>query len=568
MNGAKEILYNTEARAKLIAGINKLADAVKVTLGPLGRYVIMDKQFSAPRLTKDGVTVARDIELPDRFENMGASLIKQAAIKTLESAGDGTTTSTLLTQYLVNEGVKLIDEGANPVHLKRGMDKALKAILEYLDRIAHKIQDHEELVSIGTISANGDYLVGQLLASVIQKIGNDGIIHIEQGRKYQDEVFYTEGMTFPKGFMSGGFVTDPMKMITEMRDPLIFLSESIYTHPLGLSAVFKEYLDIFEIKQRGLVIICNDVQGAALEHLITNKMKGLPLVAIQAPYGGGPEQKAFFRDLEALTGATCFRKIAGKDLEKTFLSSHFGTVEKIVISSKSTTMIQERGEDQGRGEAVASQCNLIRDAIAASETPEEKMVLKERLARLSTGIATIKVGGVTESEILEKKDRVEDAMYAVKSALLEGFVAGGGSELVRAARSCMNSESAFVKELKEADKSMTLPDCMDFHLGIKIVIDSLFCPVTQLLANGGYLDSQIREFIDRMSNPGQGYDIYRGEFVNMIGAGIIDPVYVLKSALRDSVSIASLILTTEAIISSADGVSPVSNQPFRMVMPS
>lgn len=545
MNGAKEILYNTEARAKLIAGINKLADAVKVTLGPLGRYVIMDKQFREPRVTKDGVTVARDIELPDRFENMGANLIKQAAIKTLESAGDGTTTSTLLTQYLVNEGVNLIDEGANPVHLKQGMQIALNQVLAYLDSVAHKVETHEELVSIGTISANGDKEIGALLADVIKRIGTDGIIHIEQGRKAQNEVIYTEGMTFSKGFLSGGFITDPLKMIVEMKDPLIFLSESLYTHALGLAPVFKEYIKLFETQQRGLVIICNDIQGSALEHLITNKMKGLPLVAIQAPYGSGSDQKNFFTDLEALTGATCFRMTSGKTLDKTFTSDHFGTVEKIVISSKSTTMIREKNE------AVDAQCHLIRNAISTSDLPEEKMALKERLARLSTGIATIKVGGITESEILEKKDRVEDAMYAVKSALLEGFVAGGGSELSRASGAL----------------GLTHPsESSDSIAGMRLILRSLQCPVEQLLLNAGETDTY--KFFSQMIFPDQGYDVAKGEFVNMIGAGIIDPVYVLKSALRDSVSIASLILTTEAIISSAEGTPPpIGNQTFRMTLP-
>lgn len=545
MQGPKEILYGEDARTRLIAGVNKLADAVKVTMGAMGRSVIIDKQFSTPRVTKDGVTVAKDIEFLDRFENMGASLIKQAAIKTLESVGDGTTTSTLLTQSLLNAGIEALDRGVSPVELKKGLNHALALTLAYLDSVAKKIETDEDVINIGSVSANGDRDIGCLLSEVIRKIGDDGIINVEKGHKHYNEVIYTEGMTFPKGFLSGGFVTDPAKMICEMKSPLIFLSESLYTHALGLAPVFKAYLEIFKQEQRGLVIICNDIQGAALEHLITNKMQGLPLVAIQAPYGSGPDQKNFMEDLEALTGAKCHRMTSGKTLDKSFTADHFGTVEKIVISSKSTTLIQERSE------AVSKQCDVLKAYIQTAESDEECSYLRERLARLSTGIATIKVGGITESEILEKKDRVEDAMFAVKAALAEGYVAGGGSELVRASFH-LNT------------KSMDMPNDSIIFSGTRIFEACLLDPCYQILKNAGINSSSI----DNMGERDRGMDVTDGKICNMIERGIIDPVLVLKSVLRDSVSIASLILSTDAIIASHSDTPPaVGNQTFRLKIP-
>jgi chaperonin GroEL len=350
-------------------------------------------------------------------------------------------------------------------------------------------------------------------------------------------------MTFSKGFLSGGFVTDPTKMICEMKNPLVFLSESLYTHALGLAPVFKAYIEAFKHEQRGLVLICNDIQGSALEHLITNKVQGLPLVAIQAPYGSGPDQKNFMEDLEALTGAKCHRMTSGKTLDKSFTADHFGTVEKIVISSKSTTIIQERSE------AVSKQCDVLKAYIQTAESDEERSYLRERLARLSTGVATIKVGGITESEILEKKDRVEDAMFAVKAALSEGYIAGGGSELVRASATLAIS-----------------PDSLDIrdHEGMNILQSCLLDPYLQILKNAGISNPNF----EAVNEKDMGIDATDGTICNMIERGIIDPVLVLKSVLRDSVSIASLILSTDAIIAShSDTPPPVGNQTFRMKIP-
>lgn len=533
MINPKEIIYGSEARKSIMAGIDKLADAVKVTLGPCGRTVIIKDRYCAPRVTKDGVTVAKAISFSDEYENTGAELIKLAAVKTMETVGDGTTTSTVLTQYLCRGALELVEAEKEPVFIKKGFQLALDRALTYLDTVAIRETTPEALIAIGTISANGDKAIGTLLAEVVSKIGKDGGIQLERGYKEENEVIYTEGMTFSKGYISDAFINVPSKMSVELDNPVIFLSENIYTHALGLAPVFKAYLEIFQKENRPLLIICNDVQNKALEHLINNKNHptlGLPIVAVAAPFQG-KDQKDFLTDLEVITGATCFRMFEGKTLDKCFKAEHFGNAKRVVINAKTTTISVKQTDP------IGVHVKKLKELLEDRTSNEEALrMLGARIARLTTGIATIRVGGVTEADILERKDRIEDAMYAVRAAVAEGYVAGGGSELLRARQALIRNKISF----KVAEG-----DAVD---GYRLFCMSLSSPLTQLEVNSStYVSAQDRLLIE--SNPGTGYNFLNNEYCNMLEKGIIDPVSVLKAALIDAVSVTNLVLSTEAVIS-------------------
>jgi len=524
---AKQLVFGEDARRRLKSGVDALANAVATTLGPKGRNVALDKKFGAPTVTHDGVTVAKEIELEDPYENMGAQLLKEAATKTNDIAGDGTTTSTVLAHAIVTEGLKNLAAGSNPMLLKRGIESGTDAVVEALRKMAQKIETKEEIASVATISA-ADSEIGNLIADVMDKVGKDGVITVEESKSLQFETEYVEGMQFDRGYISAYFITTPDTMEAVIADPYIL----IYDKKISAAADIVPVLEkLVQIGKRDLVIIAEDVDGEALATLVLNKLRGmLNVVGIKAP-GFGDRRKAMLQDIAVLTGGTVITEELGKKLESTTLSD-LGRAGKVVSSKDDTTII----EGKGNAKAIKGRIEEIRVEIDKSTSDYDKEKLQERLAKLSGGVAVIRVGAATETELKEKKHRVEDALSATRAAVEEGIVPGGGVALI-------NALSALDKVRMDGE---------DETIGVTILRRALEQPMRRIAANAGQDGAVIIENVRRRSkeekNKNIGYDVLTGEYVDMIKKGIIDPAKVTRGALQNAASIASMILTTEALI--------------------
>jgi chaperonin GroEL len=520
---AKEVKFDTDAREKMLRGVDTLANAVKVTLGPKGRNVVIEKSFGAPRITKDGVTVAKEIELEDRFENLGAQLVREVASKTNDLAGDGTTTATVLAQAIVREGAKAVAAGMNPMDLKRGIDLAVEAIVADLARNSKKVTSNEEVAQVGTISANGDAEVGRFLADAVRRVGNEGVITVEEAKSLETELEVVEGMQFDRGYISPYFVTNAEKMRAEFEDPFILILEK------KLSSL-QELLPVLEAvvqSARPLLIIAEDVEGEALATLVVNKLRGgLKVVAVKAP-GFGDRRKAMLQDIAILTGGTAVSEDLGIKLENVTLDM-LGRAKKVVVEKENTTIV----DGAGAKEDILARVTQIRAQIEETTSDYDREKLQERLAKLAGGVAVIRVGGATEVEVKEKKDRVDDAMHATRAAIEEGILPGGGVALLRSA--------AALAQLTPANS--------DQKTGIEIVRKAIQSPARQIALNAGDDGSLVVGKILQKPDYSWGYDAQTGEFVDLIKAGIIDPTKVVRAALQDAASIAGLLVTTEALV--------------------
>ncbi|MER8541363.1 chaperonin GroEL [Mesorhizobium sp. M1334] len=522
---AKDVKFSRDARERMLRGVNILADAVKVTLGPKGRNVVIDKSFGAPRITKDGVTVAKEIELEDKFENMGAQMVREVASKTNDIAGDGTTTATVLAQSIVQEGHKAVAAGMNPMDLKRGIDLAVTEVVSALGKAAKKIKTSEEVAQVGTISANGDESVGKMIAEAMQKVGNEGVITVEEAKTAETELEVVEGMQFDRGYLSPYFVTNADKMVAELEDVYILLHEKKLSNLQAMLPVLEAVVQT----SKPLLIISEDVEGEALATLVVNKLRGgLKIAAVKAP-GFGDRRKAMLEDIAILTGGQVISEDLGIKLENVGLNM-LGRAKKVSISKENTTIVDGAGkkaEIQGR---VAQ----IKQQIEETTSDYDKEKLQERLAKLAGGVAVIRVGGATEVEVKEKKDRVDDALNATRAAVEEGIVAGGGVALLRA--------SANIKATgANADQAA----------GINIVRRALQAPARQIAANAGAEASIVAGKILENKGATFGYNAQTGEYGDMIAMGIVDPVKVVRTALQDAASVAGLLVTTEAMIAEA-----------------
>jgi len=520
---AKEIFFSDTARNGLYEGVRKLADAVKVTMGPRGRNVLIQKSYGAPHITKDGVSVAREIELSDPLENMGAQLVKEVASNTADEAGDGTTTATILAHAIFKEGLRNITAGANPIEVKRGMDKATVAIIEQLKLMSKSIKDKNEIAQVATISANSDTAIGNLIAEAMDKVGKDGVITVEEAKGIQDDLEVVEGMQFDRGYLSPYFVTNSEKMTCEMENPLILLTDSKITSLKDLIPVLEQ------VQQSGrpLLIICDDLEGEALATLVLNRLKGvLNIAAVKAP-GFGDRKKAMLHDIAILTGATLVTDELGLTLDKAKISD-LGRASRIVIDKDNTVIV----DGKGTPEAVDARVKEIKVQIESTSSEYDKEKLQERLAKLSGGVAVIKVGAATETEMKEKKDRVDDALSATKAAVDEGIVIGGGAALVKA------SQRVKLDHLINDEK-----------VGAEIILRAISAPMKQIAANAGFDAGVVADKVANSDDENLGFNAATGEYVNMIEAGIIDPLKVGRVALLNATSVASLLLTTEATVS-------------------
>ena len=519
---AKEIKSSDDARNQLYAGVKKLNDAVKVTMGPRGRNVLIQKSFGAPTITKDGVSVAKEIELKDTIENMGASLVREVASKTNDQAGDGTTTATVLAHAIFKEGLRNITAGANPVEVKRGMDKFAAAVTEELKKSAKKVSGKTEIAQVATISANNDSSVGDLIAEAMEKVGKDGVITVEEAKSINDELNVVEGMQFDRGYLSPYFITNAEKMQVELSSPLILLFDKKIAN-------LKDLLPVLEQVQKTgkpLLIIAEDIEGEALATLVVNKLRGvLNISAVKAP-GFGDRRKAMLEDIAILTGGTVVSEELGRTLESANLSD-LGQAERVVIDKDNTTIVNGAGEKS----AIDARISQIKAQIAETTSDYDREKLQERLAKLSGGVAVIKVGAATETEMKEKKDRVDDALNATKAAVEEGIVIGGGAALVK------------------AGKRVNLDLKGDEKIGADIVRRALFAPLRQIAANAGFDEGVVANAVFESKNTDEGFNATSGEYVDMFKAGIIDPVKVERIALQNAVSVSSLLLTTEATVS-------------------
>ncbi|BCG83564.1 chaperonin GroEL [Mesorhizobium sp. 113-3-3] len=522
---AKEVKFSRDARERMLRGVNILADAVKVTLGPKGRNVVIDKSFGAPRITKDGVTVAKEIELEDKFENMGAQMVREVASKTNDIAGDGTTTATVLAQSIVQEGHKAVAAGMNPMDLKRGIDLAVTEVVVALGKAAKKIKTSEEVAQVGTISANGDESVGAMIAEAMQKVGNEGVITVEEAKTAETELEVVEGMQFDRGYLSPYFVTNADKMVADLEDAYILLHEKKLSNLQAMLPVLEAVVQT----SKPLLIISEDVEGEALATLVVNKLRGgLKIAAVKAP-GFGDRRKAMLEDIAILTGGQVISEDLGIKLENVGLNM-LGRAKKVSISKENTTIVDGAGkkaEIQGR---VAQ----IKQQIEETTSDYDKEKLQERLAKLAGGVAVIRVGGATEVEVKEKKDRVDDALNATRAAVEEGIVAGGGVALLRASAN-----------LKATGANS------DQAAGINIVRRALQAPARQIAANAGAEASIVAGKILDNTGATFGYNAQTGEYGDMIAMGIVDPVKVVRTALQDAASVAGLLVTTEAMIAEA-----------------
>jgi chaperonin GroEL len=522
---AKEVHFGADARERMMRGINILADAVEKTLGPKGRNVVIEKSFGAPRTTKDGVTVAKEIELEDRFENMGAQMIREVASKTNDIAGDGTTTATVLARAIVREGMKRVAAGMNPMDLKRGIDKAVTEVVKDLKAKAKKIETNDEIAQVGTISANGEREIGEMIARAMDKVGNEGVITVEEAKSLETELEIVEGMQFDRGYLSPYFVTDADKMRAELDEPYILLHEKKLSSLQAMLPVLEAVVQ----SGKPLVIIAEDIEGEALATLVVNKLRGgLKVAAVKAP-GFGDRRKAMLEDIAILTGGTVISEDLGIKLENVTLDM-LGTAKRVSITKEETTIVDGAGAKAD----IEGRVSQIRRQIEDTSSDYDREKLQERLAKLAGGVAVIKVGGATEVEVKERKDRVDDALNATRAAVEEGIVPGGGTALLRAAR--------FI-DVKGANS--------DEEAGIEIIRKALESPIRRIVENAGVEGSIVVGKIREANKANFGFNAQTEEYVDMVEAGIIDPVKVVRTALQDAGSIAGLILTTEATIAEA-----------------
>ncbi|HHO65885.1 MAG TPA: chaperonin GroEL, partial [Epsilonproteobacteria bacterium] len=509
---AKEIFFSDTARNGLYEGVTKLADAVKVTMGPRGRNVLIQKSFGAPHITKDGVSVAREIELVDALENMGAQLVKEVASNTADEAGDGTTTATVLAHSIFKEGLRNITAGANPIEVKRGMDKASAAIIDELKKIAKEVKDKKEIAQVATISANSDESIGNLIAEAMEKVGKDGVITVEEAKGINDDLEVVEGMQFDRGYLSPYFVTNTEKMTCELENPLILITDAKITSLKDLVPVLEQ------IQQSGrpLLIISDDLEGEALATLVLNRLKGvLNIAAVKAP-GFGDRKKEMLKDIAILTGGTVITEELGLSLDKTTLAE-LGQAARIVIDKDNTVIVDGKGE----GSDVEARVSEIRIQIENTTSEYDKEKLQERLAKLSGGVAVIKVGAATETEMKEKKDRVDDALSATKAAVDEGIVIGGGAALIK------------------ASQSVNLDLQNDEAVGAEIILRAVYAPMKQIAQNAGFDAGVVADKIANANDENLGFNAATGEYVNMLEAGIIDPLKVARVALQNATSVSS-----------------------------
>ena len=519
---AKDVKFASDAREKMLRGVDILANAVKVTLGPKGRNVILDKSFGAPRTTKDGVTVAKEIELEDKFENMGAQMVREVASKTNDVAGDGTTTACVLAQAIVREGAKSVAAGMNPMDLKRGVDLAVRTVVDDLKKRTKKIKSSEEVAQVGTISANGEKEIGQMIASAMQKVGNEGVITVEEAKSLETELDVVEGMQFDRGYLSPYFVTNAEKMVAELEEPYILLHEKKLS---GLQAMLP-VLEAVVQSGRPLLIVAEDVEGEALATLVVNKLRGgLKVAAVKAP-GFGDRRKAMLEDIAVLTGGQVISEDLGIKLENVTLEM-LGRAKKVRVEKENTTIV----DGSGKKPEIQARINQIKAQIEETTSDYDREKLQERLAKLAGGVAVIKVGGATEIEVKERKDRVDDALNATRAAVEEGIVPGGGVALLRA------------KKAVDGLKS----DNADIQAGINIVSKALEFPIRQIAQNAGVEGSiVVGKVLEKSGN--FGFDAQTEDYVDMVSAGIIDPTKVVRIALQDAASVASLLITTEAMV--------------------
>ncbi|WP_136636988.1 chaperonin GroEL [Pseudooceanicola onchidii] len=520
---AKDVKFDTDARNKMLKGVNILADAVKVTLGPKGRNVVLDKSFGAPRITKDGVSVAKEIELEDKFENMGAQMVKEVASRTNDEAGDGTTTATVLAQAIVKEGMKSVAAGMNPMDLKRGIDLATTKVVEAIKAAARDVTDSDEVAQVGTISANGEANIGRMIADAMQKVGNEGVITVEENKGMETEVDVVEGMQFDRGYLSPYFVTNPDKMTVELEDAMILLHEKKLSSLQPLVPLLEQVIQ----SQKPLLIIAEDVEGEALATLVVNKLRGgLKIAAVKAP-GFGDRRKAMLQDIAILTGGQVISEDLGMKLENVTMDM-LGTAKNVSITKDETTVVDGHG-DKAEIEARVAQINT---QIAETTSDYDREKLQERVAKLAGGVAVIRVGGMTEVEVKERKDRVDDALNATRAAVQEGVIVGGGVALVQAGKALEGVTGAN----------------SDQNAGIAIVRRALEAPLRQIAQNAGVDGSVVAGKVRESTDVKFGYNAQTDEYGDMFAFGVIDPAKVTRTALEDAASIAGLLITTEAMV--------------------
>jgi chaperonin GroEL len=520
---AKEVKFSDSARSKMLEGVNILANAVKVTLGPKGRNVVLDKSFGAPTVTKDGVSVAKEVELEDKFENMGAQMVKEVASQTSDAAGDGTTTATVLAQSIVNEGLKSVAAGFNPMDLKRGIDKAVAQAVESVQKMSQPCEESNAIAQVGTISANSDEEVGNIIAEAMEKVGKEGVITVEEASGIENELEVVEGMQFDRGYLSPYFINNQEKMITELEDPAILL------HDKKISNI-RDLLPLLEgvaKAGRSLLVIAEDIEGEALATLVVNNMRGVVKVAACKAPGFGDRRKAMLEDIAILTGGTVISEEVGLELENATLES-LGTAKKVVLSKENTTVIDGAGSQDN----ISGRVNQIRAQIEETTSDYDREKLQERVAKLAGGVAVIKVGAGSEMEMKEKKARVEDALHSTRAAVEEGVVPGGGVALIRALQGCAKLKG----------------DNEDQNIGISIALKAMEAPIRQIVSNAGEESSVIVDKI-KSEEGNYGFNAASGDFGDMIAMGILDPAKVTRTALQAAGSVAGLMITTEAMIS-------------------
>ena len=524
---AKDVRFSVDAREKMLRGVELLASAVKVTLGPKGRNVVIEKSFGAPRITKDGVTVAKEIELVDKFENMGAQMVREVASKSSDTAGDGTTTATVLAASIVREGVKYVAAGMNPMDLKRGIDLAVAAVVKDIGARSRKVASSEEIAQVGTISANGDKEIGEMIAHAMQKVGNEGVITVEEAKTAETELDVVEGMQFDRGYLSPYFITNAEKMVAELEDPYILIQEKKLSSLQAMLPVLEAVVQT----GKPLLIIAEDIEGEALATLVVNKLRGgLKVAAVKAP-GFGDRRKAMLEDIAILTKGQMIAEDLGIKLENVTLPM-LGRAKRVRIEKENTTIIDGVGEKAD----IEGRISQIKAQIEETTSDYDREKLQERLAKLAGGVAVIRVGGATEVEVKEKKDRVDDALNATRAAVEEGIVPGGGTALLRA------------KKAVAALKS----DIPDVQAGIKIVLKALEAPIRQIAQNAGVEGSiVVGKITDKADSETYGFNAQTEEYVDMIQAGIVDPAKVVRTALQDAASVAGLLVTTEAMVADA-----------------
>jgi len=520
---AKDVKFSSDARQRMLAGVDTLANAVKVTLGPKGRNVVLDKAFGAPRITKDGVTVAKEIELEDKFENMGAQMVREVASRTNDLAGDGTTTATVLAQSIVREGSKAVAAGLNPMDLKRGIDLAVDAVVTDIEKRSRKIKTSDEIAQVGTISSNGEASIGAMIAEAMEKVGNEGVITVEEAKGLETELDVVEGMQFDRGYLSPYFVTNAEKMITELEDPFILLHEKKLS---GLQAMLPLLESVVQ-SGKPLLIIAEDVEGEALATLVVNKLRGgLKVAAVKAP-GFGDRRKAMLEDIAILTGGQVISEDLGIKLENV-TPDMLGTAKRVILTKEESTIV----DGAGKKSDIEGRCSQIRAQVEETTSDYDREKLQERLAKLAGGVAVIRVGGASEIEVKERKDRVDDAMHATRAAVEEGIVPGGGVALLRA-----------IKSLDKVE-----PENDDQRVGIDIVRRALKAPARQIAENAGEDGSIVVGKIMDAKSDNFGFDAADDTYKDLVKAGIIDPTKVVRTALQDAASVAGLLVTTEAMV--------------------